>query len=70
MELNIKSLRKSKGITQAELAEQAGISRQTLISLERNSVKNTTAGTLHKIASALGCKVDDLILPETSSELD
>lgn len=71
MELNIREKRKSLKMSQEELAGLAGVSRQTIINLENNASKNITVITLQKIASALNCSVDDLlILPEESSTLD
>lgn len=71
MELNIREKRKSLKMSQEELAGLAGVSRQTIINLENNASKNITVITLQKIASALNCSVDDLlILPEESSALD
>lgn len=71
MELNIREKRKSLKMSQEELASLAGVSRQTIINLENNASKNITVITLQKIAGALNCSVDDLlILPEESSTLD
>ncbi|MBE6129588.1 MAG: helix-turn-helix transcriptional regulator [Erysipelotrichaceae bacterium] len=71
MELNIREKRKSLKMSQEELASLAGVSRQTIINLENNASKNITVITLQKIAGALNCSVDDLlILPEASSTLD
>lgn len=71
MELNIREKRKSLKMSQEELASLAGVSRQTIINLENNASKNITVITLQKIAGALNCSVDDLlILPEVSSTLD
>ena len=71
MELNIREKRKSLKMSQEELAGLAGVSRQTIINLENNASKNITVITLQKIAGALNCSVDDLLIfPEVSSTLD
>lgn len=71
MDLNIKEKRKEKHLSQEELASMAGVSRQTIINLENNATKNITVLTLQKIAGALNCSVDDLlIMPQKSSMLD
>ena len=71
MELNIREKRKSLKMSQEELARLADVSRQTIINLENDATKNITVLTLQKIAGALNCSVDDLlILPEGSSTLD
>ena len=71
MDLNIKEKRKEQRLSQEELAMMAGVSRQTIINLENNAIKNITVLTLQKIAGALNCSVDDLlIMPPASSTLD
>lgn len=44
-------------MTQEELAEKSGISRQTIIALESNKKANVTVGVLRRIATALGVSV-------------
>lgn len=58
MKNRIEAVRKEKNMTQAELAEKSGVSRTIISGLESGRVKNTTAETLIKIASALDAKVD------------
>ena len=71
MELNIREKRKNLKLSQEELARLADVSRQTIINLENNATKNITVLTLQKIAGALKCSVDDLlIISETSRKLD
>lgn len=57
----VKEMRLKRLMTQEELANKAGITRQTVISIERNSKKRVSALTLARIADALHCTVDDLI---------
>ena len=61
MKLDIKRIRKEKGISQEELAEKAGVSRQTISNLENNPDAITTTATLQKIAAALHVKVSDFL---------
>lgn len=61
MRLDIKKIRKNKGISQAKLAENSGVSRQTISNLENNPDAVTTTETLMKIATALGVKVSDFL---------
>lgn len=63
MKFNIKETRKESKLTQAELAEKAGVSRVTISRLESGKLKETTLGTLSRIAQALQVTVDDLIKP-------
>ena len=48
----IKTYRVKRGMTQEELAEKSGISRQTIITLESNKKANVTVGVLRRIATA------------------
>lgn len=63
MKLDIKRIRKEKGISQEELAEKSGVSRPTISNLENNPDVVTTTDTLQKIALALDVKVSDLLSP-------
>ncbi len=56
---HLKSLRKSKGLTQEKLAELCGISVQYLGDVERGKA-NATINVLGKIAQALGISVAEL----------
>ena len=53
----ILSGRLRKGWNQIELAERAAVSRTTLYQLERGEIASPRAGTLHRIAQALGLPV-------------
>lgn len=64
MKLRIKEFREQKGITQQELADKAGCSRQFINMLENQAEINVSTKTLLNIAVALGIKVDDLIFLE------
>lgn len=59
MVYRIRELREAKGITQEELAKNAGCTRMTVSQLE-NSNSNTTTKTLLGIANALNVEVKDL----------
>ena len=56
----IRALRKQNHITQDELAKKSMVSRKALSSYE-NGIGNPTRETLTKIATALNCKVSDLV---------
>lgn len=60
MKYSIEEARKNKGLTQNELAVRSGVSRTIISGLESGRIQNTTAGTLLKIASALGVNVGDI----------
>jgi transcriptional regulator with XRE-family HTH domain len=60
MAIRIKSLRERRGMTQAQLAEKAGVSRTYLARLE-TARQDPTLSTLEKLAKALGVKVGRLV---------
>lgn len=62
MDLNIKKIREDRNITQAELAEGAGLSRTTLSALENGGLKSANIATLQKIADFLKLEINDLFL--------
>ena len=53
----IAALRKSAGLTQAELAERAGLQRSHIVRLEQGCY-GATIDVLTAIADALECKID------------
>ena len=59
-------LRKSVGLTQAELAERAGLSDRTFADIERGNV-NMRIETLLKICDALGVTPDAVLTEENTS---
>ena len=60
MGFKIKELREEKKMTQEELSSKSGVSRGTIVALEKGTAKNTTSKTLLKLASALGTSLDSL----------
>lgn len=63
MELKVKEVIKSKGLTMQQVADILGVTRDTLT---RNINGNPTVETLEKIAKAIGVEITDLF--EKSSE--
>lgn len=59
MKSNIPELMKKKGFTIRKFEEKTGLSHVTILRT-RSSIDNCRLDTLHKIATALGVKVDDL----------
>ncbi len=59
--LNIRRLRKKKGISQDKLSKIADVTYPTIIKLESGGNDNPTIKTLLKIADALDVSIDDLI---------
>ena len=58
---NLIMLRKQKGWSQERLAQEAGISYNTLIKVERNGIKNPKIETVIKLADALEVSLDELV---------
>lgn len=59
---NIKRHRKNAKLTQAELAERAGLPRATLANMEREG-SNPGVQSIIAVAKALGITVDELVTP-------
>ena len=55
----LKKIRSSAGLTQAQLAQAAGVSRQTIISIERGDYAPSVYLAL-RIASTLSVTVEDI----------
>jgi len=57
----IKELRARYNLTQAELAETVGVSRQTMLYLEKGTY-NPSLILAHKVAKALHAAIDDVFI--------
>jgi len=66
LESRVRTVRESRGLSQAELARLAGLSRQALSAIEAGRYIPNTAVAL-RLAQALGCAVEDLFAPHTSA---
>ncbi len=64
MGYKIKERREELKMTQEELAQKSGVSRQTISSIENEKYENVLVGTLAAIASALETTVDKIFYPE------
>ncbi len=63
MDNKIKELRKEKGVTQEDLANTVGVTRQTVISLE-NGKYNASLQLAYKIAKYFGVSIEDIFIFE------
>jgi len=61
MENNIRELRTLKGVTQEELAKSCGVSRQTIISLERGKY-DPSIHLAHRLASIFGLTIEEIFI--------
>ncbi len=59
MNNRIKERRNKLGITQEELAEKAGVRRETIVFLEQGKY-NPSLVLAHNVAKALKTKIDDI----------
>ena len=66
-ESNIHVLRATKRMTQQQLADKVGVSRQTIIQLERNRY-NPSMLVSHDIAEVFGVKIEDLFAFKSEKE--
>lgn len=61
MENGVRDMRTQRGMTQEELADRVGVSRQTIISIESGRY-NPSIVLAYKLASAFGMPIEDLFL--------
>ena len=59
--------RKALGLSQEQLAEACGVSRQTINAIENNKYDPTLALAFH-LAAELGVRVDELFTPDSSAQ--
>lgn len=57
---NMRRLRKERGLSQEALADAAGLDRTYVSGVERR-VKNPTVTVVDRVATALGCKLGELL---------
>ena len=68
MGIKIKERREELRMTQEELAQKSGVSRQTISSIETGKYENVLVGTLAAIATALETTVDKIFYPECPND--
>lgn len=56
----IKEVREEKRMTQEELAEKSGVSRSTIVALEKGTMNDVKMSTLQKLASAMDTTVQEI----------
>lgn len=65
MKNNLAESRVGKGLSQQQLADELGVSRQTIISIEKGRY-DPSLPLAFKLAATFGCKIEDLFDPELS----
>jgi DNA-binding XRE family transcriptional regulator len=68
MGYKIRERREELRMTQDELAQKSGVSRQTISSIETGKYDNVLVGTLAAIATALDTTVDKIFYPECPND--
>jgi len=69
MKNRLEELRSQKGWTQQELADHAGVSRQTIISLEGGRY-NPSINLAFRLARQFGVSIEDLFLYSDEEDLN
>ena len=67
MKNNIERKRKVRGLTQSALGELLGVSRQTIISIERGRY-NPSLALAFQIARVFGCTIEDIFIYDEEEE--
>ena len=67
-EQRLKDIRKSLGMTQVELAAEAGISQNRVSAIENGRTSSLRIDTLKRYADALGCDVEILFSPRSNDD--
>lgn len=62
MENHLSEYRKEHGFSQQALADLLGVSRQTIISLEKGRY-DPSLPLAFKLSAVFGCKIEDLFIP-------
>ncbi len=65
----IKQLRQEKKMSLSELAEQAGVAKSYLSSIERNLQTNPSIQFMEKVGAVLGVSINELLMKEDSEEM-
>jgi len=65
--VDLSELLRAKGLTQFQLAVQAGVTITTIQNILYRRTPNPGLVTCQKIADILGCTLDDMIPPEKES---
>lgn len=67
MKNNIERERKVRGLTQSALGELLGVSRQTIISIERGRY-NPSLALAFQFARVFGCTIEDIFVYDEKEE--
>lgn len=62
----LQKMREKRRLTQAELAALSGVTQQAISKIENGERLNPGVITMYKLAEAMRCTVDDLIIRESA----
>lgn len=61
MKIDIRAARQAQGLSQTMLAQVSGVPQGLISGIESGNTKNPRVDTIFKIATALGCTIDELL---------
>lgn len=61
MKIRLEEFRNRRRLNQRQLSDASGVPQPMISQIETGDVSNPTIKTLHRLATALKCTVDDLI---------
>lgn len=64
MDNNLKTLREQHGLSQQKLADALGVSRQTIISIEKGRY-DPSLPLAFQMAAQFDCAIEDLFIPDS-----
>lgn len=67
MRILLEEYRLKRKLNQVELSKLSGVPQPMISMIESKKVQNPTLETIFKLANALKCTVDDLIVDEVNS---
>ena len=62
MDNHLRQLRQEHGLSQQKLADALGVSRQTVISIEKGRYDPSLA-LAFQLAAQFGCRIEDIFIP-------
>lgn len=62
--ITLRKTRDQLGVTQDQLEERSGVSRETISRIERDETADPRTSTMKALANALGVGIDDLVHDE------
>lgn len=63
MDNDVRGRRSAAGWSQSDLAQRVGVTRQTIISIEKGRF-DPSIGLAFKLAEIFGCAIEDIFFPE------